>query len=182
MPNAGHLLGGWMDPQYPHVFAFTTSQSFCPASHICVLFDSFCIAHIRTWLLVILCALLLALTSLIILLCRCSSLRPHMNYSLIHLSYSWYSHSFSANFTLLIHSSIFSSLCLFNSQNQRDLIVWILSLFSFCKFCLSLQSCLLFLPCISLDYIHYYLPDLHRCTLVNVHYAYVSCLLCHLCT
>ena len=105
MPYAGHLLGGWMDPQYLHVLAFISLQSVCPASSICVLLDSSCIAHIRTCLLVILSALLLTLI-------QCS-LRPHMNCSFTCLSCSWYSHTFTANLTLWSHSSTFSPLCLF---------------------------------------------------------------------
>ena len=67
---AGHLLGGWMYPQYQHgLTGLIILLSVCSISAVCVLRASACLTHIRTWSLVLLLDLLMILSLLSIFLC-----------------------------------------------------------------------------------------------------------------
>ena len=93
MPYPGHLLGGWLDPQYLHVPILIISALACPALALvcpaplnCIMCISSCFVSIKTCSLVILSVLLLI--SFIIFAFIHSLSRPHMNCSFIHLSCS----------------------------------------------------------------------------------------------
>ena len=60
LPYAGHLLGGWMDPQYLHGLTGLIFLSVYTASNACVLMASSCLARRRTWSLLCMCYLLLS--------------------------------------------------------------------------------------------------------------------------
>ena len=123
MPYAGHLLSGWLDPQYLHVLVLIISASVCSGPIICIRLASSCFASIRTCSLVTLSVLSFALISLTIGACMPSLSRPHMNYSFIHLIllliftfFCFYSYSFYP----LLNIFIFA---FFTLQNQRDFSV-----------------------------------------------------------
>ena len=88
LPHAGHLWGGWLDPQYLHWLVWHICFSGWFLSIVCVFQASSSFVHIRTCSHVILLAFLIDVSSLFIFVCMLSSFIPYINCSFTHLSIS----------------------------------------------------------------------------------------------